>query len=72
MSRVIEHPFGRQSHSMSRAPGISQTRSRESIHCLIDRFRFGKAGGGVVEVDHGESRDSAGGKRGGSAKNYDI
>ena len=53
MSRVIEHLFGRQSHAMPRTPRVGQTRSRESIHCLIDRFRFGKAGGGVVEINHG-------------------
>ena len=53
VSRLIEHLFGRQGHPMSSAPGVCQTRSRESIHRLIDGFWFGKAGSGVIEVNHG-------------------
>ena len=62
MPRVIEHLFGRQSHSMPRSPRVGQTRSGESIHCLIDRLGLGKAGGGIVEINHGRFQKSGGGR----------
>ncbi len=59
MPGVIEHPFRRQSHAMPRTSGVGQAGARESVECLIDGLRFGKAGGGVVEVDHGRIQGSA-------------
>ena len=50
--RRIECPLGRDGHAVPCSAWICQTRAGEAIECLIDGLWLGKAGGGVVEVDH--------------------
>src|SRR5579884_1512896 len=52
MAAVIEGALGRQGHLMAGSTGIGQVGASETIEGLIDAFRFGEAGGGVIEVDH--------------------
>src|SRR5262249_24019472 len=51
--RVVEDALGGQGHLVAGAAGGGQRRAGEAGQGLVNRLRLGKAGGGVVEVDHG-------------------
>ena len=51
--RRVERPLGGDGHAVPCPARVRQAGASEPVQGLIDRLGLGKAGGGVVEVDHG-------------------
>ncbi len=49
---VIQSALGGKRHLVPGAPRIGEIVAGEVIQRLVHRFRLGKTGGGVVEIDH--------------------
>src|SRR5262245_21482078 len=59
MAAMVERSLGGDGHAMTPPARIGQAVAGEIVECPIDRLGLGKAGGGVVEVDHSTAQISS-------------